>query len=89
MGEKKGEEFADLVALLGSTVVKPGPMDAPPPPEWAAHLQDLRHLLRFDATQYVVPLGINGRLVLAIVDTGAHRTVICTAMAEALGLQVK
>ena len=63
-------------------------MLAPPAPKWAAGLPDLRHLLRFDATQYICPLAINGKLVLSIVDTGAHRTVMCTGMAQELGVQV-
>ncbi len=51
-------------------------------------MPDLRHLLRFDSTQYVMPISINGWLTLIVVDTGARRTVICTRMAEALGLKL-
>ena len=34
-------------------------------------------------------VGINGKLVYCIVDTGAHRTIIDTKMASALGLKVR
>ena len=34
-------------------------------------------------------IGINGKLVYCIVDTGAHRTIIDTKMASALGLRVR
>lgn len=61
----------------------------PKKPEWAKGLSDQRHLLRWDTSQYIGDLGINGRLVHCIVDTGAHRTIIDTKMASALGLQVK
>ena len=51
-------------------------------------MADLRHLLRWDNSQYIGHLGVNGALVYCIVDSGAHRTVIDTKMAEALGLKV-
>ncbi len=36
-----------------------------------------------------MPITIGGKVTLAIVDTGAHRTVMDTKMAAALGLQVR
>ena len=96
LGQDKGEQYTKLVAqlgalqhgdqMLGATQMPPGGMPAPPAPEWARGLPDLRHLLKFDATQYVCPVAINGKLVLCIVDTGGHRTVLCTQMARELGL---
>jgi predicted aspartyl protease len=43
----------------------------------------------FDSFQYIGHLGINDVLICCIVDTGAHRTIIDSAMAAALGLKVK
>jgi gag-polyprotein putative aspartyl protease len=34
-------------------------------------------------------LGVNGKLICCIVDTGAHRTIIDSVMAKELGLRVK
>ena len=34
-------------------------------------------------------LGVNGKLICCIVDTGAHRTIIDSVMARELGLTVK
>jgi gag-polyprotein putative aspartyl protease len=39
--------------------------------------------------RYIGYLGINGVLICCIMDTGAHRTIIDSAMAKALGLRVK
>lgn len=55
-------------------------------PDWGANMTDLRHMLKWDSSQYVGHLGVNNSLVYCIVDTGAHRTVIDTKMAIALGL---
>jgi predicted aspartyl protease len=52
-------------------------------------MKDLRTLLKWDSTQYICPLGVQGKLINAIVDTGAHRTVIDTKMADQLGLKLK
>jgi hypothetical protein len=60
-----------------------------PKPDWAKNLTDMRHLLRWDTSQYVGDLGINGKLVQCIVDTGAHRTIIDSKMATALGLTIR
>lgn len=57
-------------------------------PAWASQMVDLRHLLRWDSSQYVGHLGVNGCLVYCIIDTGAHRTVIDTKMSSALRLPV-
>jgi hypothetical protein len=65
-----------------------GNVGPPPAPAWAKGLIDARNHLRFDATQYVCPVAVNGRLILTIVDTGAHRTVLDTTMAELLNLEV-
>ncbi len=92
LGEAVGNQYAALVdklAALGSTQMPPGGMEAPPAPQWAGDLHDRRHLLRFDATQYVAPVGVNGRLTMCIVDTGAHRTVMDLRMAQEMGLEVR
>lgn len=60
-----------------------------PAPKWAANLEDKRSLLRWDSSQYVGHVGINGKLACCIVDTGAHRTIIDSSMARELGLKVK
>jgi hypothetical protein len=60
-----------------------------PIPKWAENYEDKRHLLRWDTSQYVGHLGINGKLICCIVDTGAHRTIIDSVMARELGLKVQ
>jgi hypothetical protein len=87
LGAERGEYFATMVGQLQRA--GEGAIDRPPAPDWAAQLQDRRGELRFDATQYVCPVGVNGRLTLSIVDTGAHRTVLDTRMAALLGLRVR
>lgn len=52
-------------------------------------MEDKRHLLRWDTSQYIGTLGVNGRVISCIVDTGAHRTIIDSEMAKELGLKVR
>lgn len=59
-----------------------------PLPDWAKELADFRHLLGCDGSQTLATIAVNGRVSLAIVDTGAHRTVMSPDFAEALGLKV-
>ncbi len=89
LGDVKGGLYADMVAQLQQGELLGEAIDRPPLPMWAAHMEDLRGELRFDSTQYVVPIAIGGKVTLAIVDTGAHRTVMDTKMAAVLGLQVR
>lgn len=77
IGEEKGNQLMALVGELG-LASGGGPRTAPPVPSWARGLEDRRHLLRWDDSQYIGTLGVNGKLVCCIVDTGAHRTVIDT-----------
>ncbi len=74
---------------MGAAKGAGGTIEPPPVPEWACGADDLRHLLCWDNTQYIVNLVVNDRLITGIVDTGAHRMVIDTKMAETLGLQVR
>ena len=88
LGEEKGALLSSLVDKLnvvGLATHQPSSRK----PEWAQDLSDHRHLLRWDTSQYIGHLGVNGKLVYCIVDTGAHRTIIDTRMAQALGLQVR
>ena len=39
-------------------------------------MADVRHLLGCDASQTLCAIMVNGRVGLAIVNTGAHRTVM-------------
>lgn len=87
LGAEKGDHLANLVGEISGRAVEDRPLG--PPPKWAAGLEDKRALLRWDSSQYVGNVGINGRLVCCIVDTGAHRTIIDSAMARELGLTVK
>ena len=80
LGDEKGAQFASLVAELGAVKNATAPRVAPLP-SWASHLEDRRQDLKWDSSQYVCPLGVNGKLIYSIVDTGAHRTVIDTTMA--------
>ena len=50
-------------------------------------LSDYRSLLVWDSAQEVVKVGVGDRLYLGVVDTGAHQTVMNTAMAQYLGLE--
>ena len=61
----------------------------PAAPEWAARLVDLRGLLRWDSSQTIAHVGISGKLVAAVVDTGACRTIMDRSMASAIGLPVR
>lgn len=79
LGPDKGSQLANLVGEVSGKavgVVAPGVK-----PAWAADYADKRHLLRWDSSQYIGHLGINGVLICCIVDTGAHRTIIDSAMA--------
>ena len=58
-------------------------------PAWAHDYANKKHLLCWDSSQYIGNLGINDVLICCIVDTGAHRTIIDSVMAAALGLKVK
>lgn len=51
-------------------------------------MADMRHLLGCDASQTLCAFAVNGRVGLAIVDTGAHRTVMSPDYARELGLHV-
>ena len=88
LGNEKGALFSNLVSQL-NLVGSVGTTLNRPKPDWAADLSDQRQLLRWDISQYVGSIGINGKLVYCIVDTGAHRTIIDTKMASALGLKVR
>ena len=88
LGSEKGALFSSLVSqlnMVGSVTATPNS----PKPDWAENLSDHRSLLRWDMSQYIGSIGINGKLVYCIVDTGAHRTIIDTKMASALGLKVR
>lgn len=91
LGEEKCAKLFELLGELRETRAKgeEAPKVICGIPDWAADLADMRHLLRWDKSQYVGHLGVNGCLVYCIVDTGAHRTVIDTKMADALRLHVR
>ena len=84
LGNEKGNKLAELIGSLGINAAQA----APPVPSWAEKLEDKRSALMWDKSQYIGNVGINGKLTCCIVDTGAHRTVIDTKMAEILGLKV-
>ena len=73
-----------LVASLPGTLI--GSVGAKLPtiegPEWAGGVGERRTVLRWDVMQCVGCIGINGCISLAVVDTGAHRTVIDADMAK-------
>ena len=87
LGSEKGDLLANLVGEISSKVG--GSTALGPIPDWAEFYEDKRHLLRWDASQYVGFLGVNGKLICCIVDTGAHRTIVDSVMAWELGLVVK
>ena len=55
-------------------------------PDWAKGLRDCTDVLQWDSEQNIAYIGISGALALAIVDTGAHRTLLCRRTCEHLGL---
>ena len=87
LGADKGNQLANLVGEISGKAVRT-PVGGELP-SWAAGLEDKRHLLKWDSSQYVGHIGVNGRVIYGIVDTGAHRTIIDSAMARELGLKVK
>lgn len=58
-------------------------------PLWACQMgfMDFHSVLVWDSAQEVVEVGVGDRLCLGVVDTGAHQTVMNTAMAQHLGLE--
>lgn len=86
LGAERGEKLLELMGELAGN--KAAPKIICGIPDWGADLTDMRHLLRWDSSQYIGHLGVAGALVYCIVDTGAHRTVIDTKMAAALRLKV-
>ena len=58
-------------------------------PEWAKDVEDKRQALRWDASQSVAQVKVNNVLTLAVIDTGAYKTVMDVGMAQMLGLPVK
>ena len=58
-------------------------------PLWARQmgLMDYRSVLVWESAQEVGEVGIGDRLCLRVVDTGAHKTVMNTTMAQHLGLE--
>jgi hypothetical protein len=87
LGKDKGDQLANLVGEISGQAAAGCALG--PAPKWAQQMADKRNLLKWDHSQYVGYLGINDRLVCCIVDTGAHRTIIDSAMARELGLAVK
>ena len=59
-----------------------------PMPDWAVKmgLRDARRALIWDSGQPVIELGVGASLAFAIVDSGAHQTIMSSSMAQALGL---
>ena len=55
-------------------------------PDWAVGFIDKRNLLQWDSDQYVIPIAMGSALTLAIVDTGACRSVMDISMARGLNL---
>jgi hypothetical protein len=45
--------------------------------------------LHWDSEQYIAEVGINGNLVLGVVDTGSCKTLLCEKTAVTLGLTVE
>ena len=73
LGAEKGSLFSNLVSQLNLVGMASAPSGRPKP-SWAENLSDHRHLLKWDATQYVGHVGINGKLVYCIVDIGGRCT---------------
>jgi hypothetical protein len=58
-------------------------------PAWAARGEDKRGALNWDTSQTVANCVINGKTCLAIIDTGAYKTIMDIGMARILGLSVR
>ena len=87
LGPEKGGQLANLVGEVSGRAGNGTALGEMP--AWAKGYVDRRHLLRWDSSQYIGHLGVNGVLISCIVDTGAHRTIIDREMARALGLKVR
>ena len=58
------------------------------PPKWAQSMTDIHNMHAADPTQSLVPVAINNRIGLAIVNTGAYKTIMDKEMAKAFRLKV-
>ena len=58
------------------------------PPKWAQSMADIHNMHAADPTQSLVPVAMNNRIGLAIVDTSAYKTIMDKEMAKAFGLKV-
>ena len=79
--------IAHPIAGSGPTFVSDMPT-LRPMPDWAVKmgLRDARRALIWDSGQPVIELGVGTSLAFAIVDSGAHQTIMSSSMAQALGL---
>ena len=59
------------------------------PPKWAQSMADIRNMYVADPTQSLVPVAIKNRIGLAIVNTGAYKTIMDREMAKAFCLKVR
>ena len=57
-------------------------------PSWAGLMADFCHLLGCDTSQTLIAFTVNNRVRLAIVNMGAHRTVMSPDYVRKLGLMV-
>ena len=58
--------------------------------DWAVKmgLRDARRALIWDSGQPVIELGVGTSLAFAIVDSGAHQTILSSSMVQALSLHI-
>ena len=57
-------------------------------PNWGTSMADFCHLLGHDQSQTLIAFSVNNCLALAILDTGACRTVMSPDYVDTLGLKV-
>lgn len=55
-------------------------------PAWAKHLLNARGRLTWDSSQYIAQVGLGGKLLDCLVDTGGACTIMDYGLARQLGL---
>jgi hypothetical protein len=76
----------EVVGLIRPKLGLHGNVSLAPPPDWASHLTDHRHVLRWDRNQTVATIGMGGSVTLGVVDTGSCKTIISSSMCRGMGI---
>lgn len=75
--------------MYSAQVAVAGKMGQAAPPAWTNGKRDKRAALSWDTSQTVTHCAVNDCATLAVVDTGAYKTILDIGMARMLGLRVR